>query len=223
MFSDPLTLIFSIVCLFYAIRGAYFGLTKVLLRIGALIGAYLCAYTGYPPISALLSQHSPIELPAPLYNALAGCLCLLITFILFSIVAACIHKIIKRYTDEWPTNLMMAFVTRIAAALISGVFGFALCLSGLVGYLILSNFLALPHIAPTVSNQAIVNVGERIVQYIDAKRQDVPKETKGPKNKMQPQSIRKSDGIAPSGGLHPLSNLSSDRENILVKHINNPA
>ena len=130
--SDPLITIFCIVCLVYAVRGAIFGLTKVLLRICALTGAYFCAYIGYQPVSALISQHNPIELPPPLCYALAGCLCLLATFILFNIIAAGMNSIIKRLTAEWPTNFLRSFTTRTLAALISSAFGFGLCLSGLM-------------------------------------------------------------------------------------------
>lgn len=227
MLSDPLTLIFSIVCLFYAIRGAYFGLTKVLLRIGALIGAYLCAYTGYPPISTLLSQHSPIELPAPLYNALAGCLCLLLAFILFSAIAACIHSGIKKLTARYTTNLLTTCLTRLTAALISCAFGLGLCISGLLGYLIFSKLFPLPPIELTASNQAIINFSEHLIQRIEAggilrNKADEAQTTPKSAPLIKSQSTQKSDGMTPSGNVKPLTRIHNNLDTLLLKHTSSP-
>lgn len=222
MLSDPLTLTFSLVCLFYAIRGAYFGLTKVLLRISALAGAYLCAYTSYPPLSALLKQHIPIELPTPLYHALAGCLCLLIAFILFSAIAACIHSGIKKLAAKYPASLLTTTLTRLTAALVSCAFGFGLCVSGLLGYQILSKLFPVPQIEVTASNEAIINFGERLIQRIEAgdilinrpeEQQAAPKSTPSTES----PSVKKSGGNSQSGGLNPTTSVKNAADDILLK------
>ena len=227
MLSDPLIIFFSSICLVYAMRGAIFGLTKVILRICALTGAYFCAYIGYQPVSVQISQHSPIELPLPLSHALAGCLCLLATFILFRIIAAGIHSMIKRLTAEWPTNLLSSFATRALAALISCAFGFGLCLSGLVGYLILSKIFALPTIEPTATNQAFIKLSENVIQRIQTNgvlkiRTDELKPDQKPVDKMQPSSIRKSDGITSGNSQIPVSHISNAIVSMLVQHTTSP-
>lgn len=222
MLSDPLTLTFSLVCLFYAIRGAYFGLTKVLLRISALAGAYLCAYTSYPPISALLRQHSPIELTTPLYHALAGCLCLLVAFILLSLIAACIHSWIKRLAAKYTNNILTNILTRLTAALVSCAFGFGLCVSGLLGYQILSKLFPLPHIELTASNEAIINFGEHLIQRIEAggipinrpdEQQTAPKSTPS----IESPSIQKSNGLKQTIAPQQKQALEQHLEHLLTQ------
>lgn len=225
--SDPLIAIFCIVCLVYALRGAIFGLTKVVLRICALTSAYFCAYIGYQPVSAQISQHSPIELPVPLFQALAGCVCLLATFILFRIIAAGIHSIIKRLTAEWPTNFLRSVATRTLAALISCAFGFGLCLSGLVGYLMLSKVFALPTIEPTTINQGFIRLSENVLQRIQTDgipniQTDEPRPDHKPVDNIQAPSIRKSDGIVPINSLTPMSLISNANDSMLLQHTTSP-
>lgn len=227
MLSDPLILIFSIVCFVCAVRGAIFGLTKVLLRIFVLSGAYYCAYSGYQPVSTRISQYNPIELPPAISHALAGCLCLLASFILFNIIAAGIHSIIKRLTLVSSTNALKSFATRTLAALISCAFGFGLCLSGLVGYLILGKRFPLPKIEPTVSNQAFINFSENVIQRIQTDaipriQKDAAEPDQNPHNKIQPPSIQKRDEIEPRAGLKSLSLISNKDDSLLMHHTSRP-
>lgn len=230
MLSDPLILTFSIVCLAYAVRGACFGLAKVLLRIGALAGAYLCAYLGYPPVSAVFSQHSPIELPAALYHALAACVCLLTTFLLFNTIAACIQVVINRLVAKYPPSLLTTFVTRIAAALLSCAFSFGLCLGGLVSYQILSEHFPLPKIRATKINETFIKWGEHWILRMQA--DDIPgmqtEESEVPESpapKIQPQLIPSNDASAPSDSSHPklIQHKCATQENNFLEHaLNHP-
>ena len=223
MLSDPLITSFYIVCFVCAVRGAIFGLTKALLRIFALSGAYLCAYIGYQPVSIRISQHNPIELPHVISHALAGCLCLLASFILFNIIAAGIHSIIKRPTLATSTNTLQSFASRTLAALISSAFGFGLCLSGLMGYLILSKHFPLPKIEPTATNQAFINFSKNVIRQIQTDaipciQRNESKPNQIPFNKMQPRTIQERDSIGPNASLKPLSLMNNEEDSMLMHH-----
>ena len=91
----------------------------------------------------------------------------------------------------------------------------------------MSKVFALPTIEPTTTNQAFIKLSENVIQHIQTDgisniRTDEAKPYHKPEEKLQPQSIRKSEGIAPINSLIPLSHIVNGNGSMLMSHTTSP-
>lgn len=227
MSLDLIVIIFLVVCLLYAVRGAYFGLTKVFFRLSALAGAYACAYYYHQTLSLLLSQKFALDLPPWLLHCLAGSLCFLASFMALSVFLFLINRLISKLCPKVSHHLSAVIVSRLCAAAIAGAFGFLICSSGLACYLIISTSVPLPAIQSSPLNQGLINQSENLARIIQTalterieSHQEIPSEPT--KQLIKPPQNKVNSGIKKSNGSQSQSTELSPTNQALAQLDNDP-